>query len=444
MAEVALEGVGKVFTDGTEALRGVDLAVADGELVVLVGPSGCGKSTALRLIAGLEAPTAGTVRIGGEAVNEQGPQARNAAMVFQSYALYPHMTVGGNLAFPLRMRRLPRAEVRRRVADTAGLLGLEDLLERRPRELSGGQRQRVAMGRALVREPSVFLMDEPLSNLDAKLRVRIRSEIARLQRRLAATTVYVTHDQAEAMTLGDRVAVLRDGRLLQTDTPDRLYADPADAFVAGFLGSPGMNLFSTRLFLDAGDWRLAFGKRALPVPESVVPASLGSGGAVFAGLRPEAFGPADAFVAGFLGSPGMNLFSTRLSRDAGDWRLAFGERTLPVPESVVPASLGSGGAVFAGLRPEAFGPAEDAPPERRVELTVQVREFLGHETLAYLEPPVPTLDPEAVGRQGTEAPGPALVARLSGDVPVPEGTALALGVDTGALRLFGPDGRRLA
>ncbi|HKJ70584.1 MAG TPA: ABC transporter ATP-binding protein [Gammaproteobacteria bacterium] len=375
MARLELAGVAKTFADGTEAVRGLDLAVADGELVVLVGPSGCGKSTALRLIAGLETPDAGSVRMDGAAVDRLGPQARNAAMVFQNYALYPHMTVAANLEFPLRMRGAGRAERRRRVAETAAMLGLDDLLGRRPAELSGGQRQRAAMGRALVREPAVFLMDEPLSNLDAKLRVRIRNEIADLQRRLGATTLYVTHDQAEAMTLGQRVGVMRGGRLLQTDTPEGLYEHPAEVFVAGFLGSPG-----------------------------------------------------------------MNVLRTRLQRQNGEWWLDFGGERLAVPAAAVPAGL-EGGEVLAGLRPEAFRPAAETPEAAHVRLRVGVREYLGHETLVYLEPPVATVDPERPERAGEEAP--ALVARLPGDAAVPERGELVLGVDTRGLRLFGGDGRAL-
>ncbi|MGD8396976.1 MAG: ABC transporter ATP-binding protein, partial [Candidatus Eiseniibacteriota bacterium] len=232
MATVELREVTKVFDGDVTAVDRLSLALEDGELLVLVGPSGCGKSTALRLVAGLETATAGEIRIDGEVVNGLAPQERDIAMVFQNYALYPHKTVRGNLAFPLRMMRMERAERERRIARTAGLLGLEPLLERRPRQLSGGQRQRVAMGRALVRDPRVFLLDEPLSNLDAKLRVEIRAEIAELQRRIGITTLYVTHDQVEAMTLGDRVAVLRDGRLQQVDDAQTLYDAPANVFVA--------------------------------------------------------------------------------------------------------------------------------------------------------------------------------------------------------------------
>ena len=241
MAELAFEGVTKVFPDGTEAVSDFDLDVGDGELMVLVGPSGSGKSTALRMLAGLEDATAGTIRIGTRVVNDVAPKDRDIAMVFQSYALYPHMDVARNLGFALRMQRMQRASIAERVSAAAQRLGLSELVGKRPKNLSGGQRQRVAVGRAIVREPQAFLMDEPLSNLDAKLRVEMRGYLSRLRQELGTTTVYVTHDQVEAMTMGDRVAVMRDGRLVQCDRPQELYDRPADLFVAGFIGSPAMN-----------------------------------------------------------------------------------------------------------------------------------------------------------------------------------------------------------
>jgi multiple sugar transport system ATP-binding protein len=262
---IRLERVTKVYPNEAKAVDDVTLDIADGEFMVLVGPSGCGKSTLLRVIAGLEAVTEGRVFIGDEDVTDVRPQDRDLAMVFQNYALYPHMTVGGNLAFGLRLRHVSKTERERRVAEVARILGLDELLDRKPAELSGGQRQRVAMGRAMVREPKAFLMDEPLSNLDAKLRVTMRSELARLHDRLGVTTVYVTHDQIEAMTLGQRVAVLRDGVLQQVDTAQRLFREPANLFVAAFIGSPSMNLVEA----DVAAGRLHFAGYELPLPDEV-------------------------------------------------------------------------------------------------------------------------------------------------------------------------------
>ncbi|MDI2129229.1 ABC transporter ATP-binding protein [Yinghuangia seranimata] len=247
MADVVLDGVGKVYPDGTRAVDTLDLSVTDGEFLVLVGPSGCGKTTALRMVAGLEDISEGTVRIGDRVVNRVPSRDRDVAMVFQSYALYPHLNVRDNIGFGLRLRKMPKAEIDQRVLEAARTLGLEEHLHRKPRQLSGGQRQRVAMGRAIVRRPQAFLMDEPLSNLDAKLRVQMRAQIARLTRDLGVTTLYVTHDQVEAMTLGDRVAVMRKGVLQQVAPPQELYDRPVNLFVAGFIGSPAMNLFSGSL-----------------------------------------------------------------------------------------------------------------------------------------------------------------------------------------------------
>src|SRR5688572_25487419 len=241
MARVDLEKVSKVYPGGMRAVNAIDLAIADQEFVVLVGPSGCGKSTTLRMVAGLEEISDGTIRIGDRVVNHVAPKDRDIAMVFQSYALYPHMTVYDNMAFGLKLRKTPKAEIDRRVKEAAAMLSADNLLHRKPRELSGGQRQRVALGRAIVREPAVFLMDEPLSNLDAKLRVQTRAEIARLHQRLGTTTVYVTHDQVEAMTMGERIAVMSEARLQQVGTPQELYDHPDNRFVAGFIGSPAMN-----------------------------------------------------------------------------------------------------------------------------------------------------------------------------------------------------------
>jgi multiple sugar transport system ATP-binding protein len=270
MAAIVLSGVGKVYPDGTRAVLDLNLEAEDGEFLVLVGPSGCGKTTALRMIAGLETITEGEIRIGDRVVNDVPPRDRDVAMVFQSYALYPHLSVRDNIAFGLTLRKMPKAEVRRRVDEAARTLGLSEYLDRKPRNLSGGQRQRVAMGRAIVRQPQAFLMDEPLSNLDAKLRVQTRTEIGRLQRDLQVTTVYVTHDQIEAMTLGHRVAVIRKGVLQQIAPPQELYDRPVNLFVAGFIGSPSMNFLAATLHRDGGDkYTVSIGSNTLELPQSL-------------------------------------------------------------------------------------------------------------------------------------------------------------------------------
>jgi multiple sugar transport system ATP-binding protein len=380
MATVEFEHVEKTFPDGTRAVADLSLEVADGELVVLVGPSGCGKSTLLRLIAGLEVLTRGTIRIGDRVVNDLSPRERNVAMVFQDYALYPHMTVRENLEFPLRMRGLPRDEMARRVAWAAEVLDIGGLLERRPRQLSGGQQQRVAMGRALVREPSVFLLDEPLSNLDAKLRVEVRAGIAELQRRMGTTMLYVTHDQTEAMTLGDRVAVLRAGRILQIASPRELYDHPADAFVAGFLGSPPMNLLPTRLVHRAdGTLAIDLDGQAIAVDGLLAPGSDRSAapGAVTVGIRPEALRLAEA---------------------------------------------SSGRAVLRGV--------------------VEHLEWLGHETLAHVRldsarDPAPGPPSAVPGGEGAPGGGSLrVVARLAGMVDLARAAPIELAIDEGALHLF--------
>ena len=270
MATVSFSGVGKVYRDGTRAVTDFSLDVVDGEFMVFVGPSGCGKTTALRMVAGLEDITDGEIRIGDRVVNGLHPRSRDIAMVFQNYALYPHMTVYKNIAFALKVRKTPPAEIKRRVEEAARILGLSGELKRKPAQLSGGQRQRVAMGRAIVRDPQVFLMDEPLSNLDAKLRVQMRAEISRIQHELGATTIYVTHDQIEAMTMGDRVAVLRKGELQQVDPPQRLYENPANLFVASFIGSPEMNLVEARLERVEGGLVCRFAGEGLVLPPELV------------------------------------------------------------------------------------------------------------------------------------------------------------------------------
>src|SRR4249920_3762236 len=281
MARIVIEGVTKVFRGGVVAVNDVTIEVGDGEFLVLVGPSGCGKTTLLRIVAGLEEVTDGEVAIGDTLVTDMPPRDRDVAMVFQNYALYPHMTVAENLSIGLRLRRRPKTEVRERVAEVAHVLGLDLLLERRPAELSGGQRQRVAMGRAMVREPQAFLMDEPLSNLDAKLRVQLRTQLMLLHERLKTTTVYVTHDQVEAMTLGHRVAVLRDGLLQQVDTPQTLYNHPANLFVAAFMGSPPMNLVEA----SVRDGQVRFGGWEIPLHDPARVAER-DGSSVILGIRP--------------------------------------------------------------------------------------------------------------------------------------------------------------
>jgi multiple sugar transport system ATP-binding protein len=289
VAEIELAELEKIYPDGTRAVEKLDLEIGDGEFVVFVGPSGCGKTSVLRMVAGLEEISGGEVRIGGRVVNGLLPKERDIAMVFQNYALYPHMTVFDNMAFGLRQRRLPKDEIERRVTEAAQTLGLDETLRRKPRTLSGGQRQRVAMGRAIVREPQAFLMDEPLSNLDAKLRVEMRAEILRIQRRLAVTTIYVTHDQTEAMTMGDRVVVLRRGVLQQVDEPQRLYERPANLFVAEFIGSPAMNLVEAELERDADGLVARFGEHRLRLRR-------GQPGPAILGFRPEDL--EDAALAG--------------------------------------------------------------------------------------------------------------------------------------------------
>lgn len=296
MAEIVLDRVTKSYPDGATAVKELTMTIADGEFVILVGPSGCGKTTTLNMIAGLEDISSGELRIDGKRVNEKAPKDRDIAMVFQSYALYPHMTVRQNMAFPLTLAKMKKAEIAQKVEETAKILDLTDFLDRKPSQLSGGQRQRVAMGRAIVRHPKAFLMDEPLSNLDAKLRVQMRGEIARLQRRLGATTVYVTHDQTEAMTLGDRVVVMRGGVAQQIGTPDELYERPANLFVAGFIGSPAMNFFPATLTASA--LTLPFGEVMLTRPIDELLTRPPATEKVIVGVRPEQLADA-ALIDGY-------------------------------------------------------------------------------------------------------------------------------------------------
>jgi multiple sugar transport system ATP-binding protein len=385
LATISLEGVTKRFPDGTEAVHDLDLEIADGELMVLVGPSGCGKTTALRMVAGLEDVSEGTISIDGRVVNDVEPRHRDVAMVFQSYALYPHLTVFQNMAFSLKYRKVPKAKIKQQVEDAARILELEPYLHRKPRELSGGQRQRVAMGRAIVRQPRAFLMDEPLSNLDAKLRVQMRAEIAGIQRSLGTTTIYVTHDQTEAMTLGDRVAVLQHGVLKQVATPQELYREPANLIVAGFIGSPAMNLVEATLERGDDGTSVIFGSHRITVPERIM------------AERPK------------------------LSSYAG--------RNLVV-----------------GIRPEhledvAFVSGTDASCELKV--TIKLREELGSEVDVHCDMGVPTLapvataaDPSSEEATGTLSLLPTFVARLDHRTAVKEGTQATLCLDPAALHYF--------
>jgi len=383
MAEIVLDGVSKVFPDGYEAVKDVNLDIGDGEFMILVGPSGCGKSTALRMIAGLEDISRGEVRIGGETVNERPPKDRDIAMVFQNYALYPHMTVRENMGFALKLAGTERAGIDRKVEEAADILDLRQHLDRRPANLSGGQRQRVAMGRAIVRDPKAFLLDEPLSNLDAKLRVQMRTELARLQSRLDTTTVYVTHDQTEAMTLGDRVAVMRAGELQQVGSPAELYGEPKNLFVAGFIGSPAMN------FMPA---EVSDGRVKLPIGEADAGDAAGQAeGKVIAGLRPENF--EDASIVG-----------DDLKRERG---IVF------EIEADLVESLGSDLYVYFNMESE------------RVE-SDQLADLVGD-----------SLD-ETGGaplREGQEQ----VIARLDASSGIRRGERAKLWVDTARLRLFDPD-----
>jgi len=394
MAEIVFDHVTKVFDDGTVAVDDLTLEVPDGGLMVLVGPSGCGKTTALRMVAGLEEITEGQVRIGDRVVNEVAPKDRDIAMVFQNYALYPHLSVFENMAFGLRLRHFKKPEIEQRVGQTANTLALYELLTRKPGQLSGGQRQRVAMGRAIVRQPKAFLMDEPLSNLDAKLRVQMRTEISRLQRDVGVTTIYVTHDQVEAMTMGDRVAVLRQGVLQQLDAPASLYRRPVNLFVAGFIGSPAMNLVQATLSTDGDRLGVEFGGNRLAVD-------------------PQALADRPALRA-YAGRP-----------------LILGIR----PEDLEDATLRPG-----------------TPEDRRLTTAVDLREDMGSEVLVHFTvatPPVLTEDTrelaEAVGEDVVELEAGArsgtttLVARFDANTGAGEGDRVEVAVDTRHLHFFDPD-----
>jgi multiple sugar transport system ATP-binding protein len=368
VAEIVLDNVSKIFSGDVVAVDGVSLTIASGEFLVLVGPSGCGKSTLLRMIAGLEEVTAGMISIGERDVTDLPPRARDIAMVFQSYALYPHMTVRQNLGYGLKVRKTPKREVAERVARAAQLLGLDQLLDRKPAALSGGQRQRVAMGRAIVREPKAFLMDEPLSNLDAKLRVTMRAQLAALHGRLATTTIYVTHDQIEAMTLGQRVAVMRDGRIQQVDTPQELYARPANLYVAAFIGSPAMNLVEA----EVAGGQARFGGYAIPLPE----ASGQPAGRVVVGIRPEAFEDA-AFAAASL--PRVDVKVEVVEELGADTHVLFSVAAPRVEVGEVRAATGEDDATLGTVEGSLFtarvDPGTSARPGAHLQLAVDPSRF---------------------------------------------------------------------
>jgi multiple sugar transport system ATP-binding protein len=394
MAEIVMDDVTKVYAGGVAAVSDLNLDIKDGEFIVLVGPSGCGKTTALRMVAGLESISGGTIKIDDRVVNTVPPKERDIAMVFQNYALYPHMTVYDNMAFGLKLRKLPKQEIDRRVREAAAILGLEEFLQRKPKALSGGQRQRVAMGRAIVREPKAFLMDEPLSNLDAKLRVQMRSEIARIQHELRVTTLYVTHDQVEAMTMGDRVAVIRKGVLQQVDTPQFLYDHPNNLFVAGFIGSPAMNMVEASLARADGSVAAEFGGFRLAIPEAVV------------AERPD-----------------LKSFEGK--------QVILGVR----PEDMEDASLVS-----------------EAPADRRIRSTVMLREALGADVVAHFKIQAPIVVTEDVkelahdvGQEALEAVQQdalagesTFLARLNPRTGAREGEQLELVVDVNRLHFFDP------
>jgi multiple sugar transport system ATP-binding protein len=368
VSEIVLDNVSKVFSGGVVAVDGISLTIGTGEFLVLVGPSGCGKSTLLRMIAGLEEATAGTISIGERDVTDLPPRARDIAMVFQSYALYPHMTVRQNLGYGLKVRKTSKDEIKERVARAAQLLGLDELLDRKPAALSGGQRQRVAMGRAIVREPQAFLMDEPLSNLDAKLRVSMRAQLAALHGRLATTTIYVTHDQIEAMTLGQRVAVMRDGRIQQVDTPQELYARPANLYVAAFIGSPAMNLVEA----EVAGGQVRFGGYAIPLPATDTTPD----GRVVVGIRPEAFEDG-AFAEPSL--PRMDVTVEVVEELGADTHVLFSVAEPRVEVDEVRAATGDEdatiGAVEGSLFTARVDPATAAKPAATLRLAVDPSRF---------------------------------------------------------------------
>ncbi len=392
MAGVTFQGVSKVYPDGTRAVNDLQLEIADGEFMVLVGPSGCGKTTALRMVAGLEEVSEGVLRIGDRVVNHMPSRDRDIAMVFQSYALYPHLSVYDNIAFGLKLKKTPKPEIEKRVKHAASLLGLEDFLQRKPRALSGGQRQRVAMGRAIVREPQAFLMDEPLSNLDAKLRVQMRAEISQIQSSLGVTTVYVTHDQVEAMTMGDRVAVMRKGELQQVASPQELYDRPVNLFVGGFIGSPAMNLLEAKLEEANGAMTAAVGSQRITLGDETMRAR-----------------------------PGLRAYA--------------------------------GKPVILGIRPEDLEDAaldEAAGLDQRLRGEVVLREALGSEIMAHVKVDAPAASTEDTKELAKDAgaegltelntdTGATMIGRFGARSQIRAGEPVEIGVDTRALHFFEPE-----
>ena len=379
MATVELEALTKIYPGGIKAVDAMSLSIDDGEFVVFVGPSGCGKSTALRMVAGLEEISEGVLRIGGNEMTSVHPRERDIAMVFQNYALYPHLTVRKNIAYPLKLAKVPKAEVQERVQRTAEVLQLSEYLDRKPGALSGGQRQRVAMGRAIVREPSVFLMDEPLSNLDAKLRVYMRSEISRIQRELGVTTIYVTHDQVEAMTMGDRVAVLKGGVLQQADEPSVLYREPSNLFVAGFIGSPAMNLFESSISIGDDSISVELGQQSIELP-----------------------------LAYLDGCPALRSYDRA--------------------------------PLACGIRPDDVYDAALSPPfEQRVHGQVAILEELGSEIIAHLDVGVTRIDAAESGSADTEDDfDTGFIGRFAQQSTVSVGDRIEVALDVGAIHFFDP------
>jgi multiple sugar transport system ATP-binding protein len=394
VAEVTFENVSKIYPDGTRAVSSIDLGIKDGEFMVLVGPSGCGKTTALRMVAGLEEISEGELRIGDRVVNDVAPRNRDIAMVFQSYALYPHLSVYDNIAFGLKLRKMPKQEIDKRVKDAARVLDLEPFLDKKPRALSGGQRQRVAMGRAIVRQPQAFLMDEPLSNLDAKLRVQMRAEISQLQSRLGTTTIYVTHDQVEAMTMGDRVAVMRKGELQQVATPQELYDNPVNLFVGGFIGSPAMNMIEADLERANGGLAAKIGRQTLDLGEQCVASRPAlqdyAGSKVVVGIRPE------------------HLEDASLATDIPDGRRLKGEIALT-------EALGAELIVYI---------RSDATPA----ITEDVRELAAD---------AGATEPQAAAL--SEDGGATLIGRFNARSRLRNGQMAEVAVDTEGLHFFDPD-----